>query len=36
MFHRILQQAAKVGLDHGDLFGSLPFEGDLVMGKVQR
>ena len=32
--HRIVQQAASVCFDHCDLFSFLPFEGDLVMGKV--
>ena len=27
--------AANVRFDHCDLFSFLPFEGDLVMGKVQ-
>ena len=32
--NRIVQQAASVRFDHCDLFSFLPFEGDLVMGKV--
>ena len=31
---RIVQQAANVRIDHCDLFSFLPFEGDLVVGKV--
>ena len=32
---RIVPQAANVRFDHCDLFSFLPFEGDLVIRKVQ-